>query len=338
MYTILGRLFKTGSTGFTMILIYHDESGINYRIEDHLYVDGPFLIMGAMLVNEDVYWSMERLFAKLIDRYFNIRDWLDSEIHATDIWHGNSLSSQLSIPDRRNFFDEFLQLCGKFTLPYVFSFVLKQHNQTIPDRNSDILRSAWCLLTGIEGKLARIHQTGIIVCDSHPSAADLSMQNIRNLDIDRQSLSAPQALLREFYEMTSWRTLDNIPSFTLQPKYTMESMSVYLIDRVHFLHSYDSLFLQMCDLLTFIVQRCLVHDYLLVVHKDRIDPDKVPVTEHGISTMRSQIYPFCYCREENDVLVFEDFLCHVPNLLLDFAEADLSETILEHYASLQSVN
>jgi hypothetical protein len=274
-----------------MNLIYLDESGTNYTIQDSLYRDGPFLIMGAMFVNEDVYWSMERLFTKLIDRYFDIHNWLESEIHATDIWHGNSLSSPLTIADRRDFFDEFSQLCGKFALPYVFSFVLKQHDQVILDRNRDMLRAAWCLLSATEGKLAKLHQTGILVCDSHPAAADSSINEIKNLDIERRSLSAPQALLRQFYEMTSWRSVESIPTFTFQPKYTMEAMSVYLIDRVHFLHSYDSLFLQMCDILTFIVQRCLVHDYLLVVDKDRIDPDKVPVTDYGISTMRTKIYP-----------------------------------------------
>ena len=92
----------------------------------------------------------------------------------------------------------------------------------------------------------------------------------------------------------------------------------------------------MCDILTFVVQRCLVHDYLLVVHKDRIDPDKVPVTEHGISTMRSQMYPLSYCQDENDIIVYENFFCHVPNLLLDFQEAELSQSLIDHYAELQS--
>ena len=118
-----------------MNLIYLDESGTNYKIKDALYVDGPFLIMGAMFVNEDVYWSMERLFSKLIDKYFNIDDWFNSEIHATDIWHGNSLSRKLSIAERRGFFDEFLQVCGKFALPYVFSFGLKNHSQKVSERN-----------------------------------------------------------------------------------------------------------------------------------------------------------------------------------------------------------
>jgi hypothetical protein len=261
--------------------------------------------MGAMFVNEDVYWSMERLFSKLIDKYFNIDDWFNSEIHATDIWHGNSLSRKLSIAERRGFFDEFLQVCGKFALPYVFSFGLKNHSQKVSERNLDMLQTAWCLLSGIERNLANIHQTGILVCDAYDTTNELSLRNIKNLNVEKETISPAQALLRQFYEMTSWRSIDKTPSFTLRPKYPMESMSAYLVDRVHFLRSDDSLFLQMCDIMTFIVQRCLVHDYLLVVQKVRIDPDKVPITSHGLSMMRSQMFPFCYDKQVNDIAV-----CH----------------------------
>ncbi len=86
-----------------MNLIYLDESGTNYQTKNGLYGDGPFLIMGAMLINEDVYWSMERLFTEIIDTYFGIDNWLNNEVHATDIWFGNTLSSHLSIDKRREF-------------------------------------------------------------------------------------------------------------------------------------------------------------------------------------------------------------------------------------------
>ena len=64
--------------------------------------------------------------------------------------------------------------------------------------------------------------------------------------------------------------------------------------------------------------------------------DWICVTEHGISTMRSQMYPLSYCQHENDIIVYENFFCHVPNLLLDFQEAELSQSLIDHYAELQS--
>ena len=105
-----------------MILIYLDESGTNYQNRDGLFVDGPFVIMGAMLVQEDVYWNLERMFSDLINQYFGIDNWFDNEIHATDIWAGKKQTKDIPLDRRRQFFDDFLQMCGKFGLPVVFSF------------------------------------------------------------------------------------------------------------------------------------------------------------------------------------------------------------------------
>ncbi len=317
-----------------MNLIYLDESGTNYQTKDGLYVDGPFLIMGAMFISEDVYWNMERLFTIIIDKYFGIDDWLGNEVHATDIWFGNALSSQLNIDERREFFDEFLQLCGKFGLPYVFSFNPKHLDQEIKKRNLDMMKAAYCLLVGIEHSLANIHQTGVLVCDSSASAENLKIKDIIQLNIEKYHLTPAQALLKQFHEMTSWRSTQGKPSFTIQPKYQMESMSAYLIDRVHFLHSHDSLFLQMCDIMTFIVQRTLVHDYLLAVDRQRIEPDKLPITSSGWAMMRHQIYPNFYGEESRDV-TFCDIAIGYEALLFDFTQFQFFPKIKEHYKQIQ---
>lgn len=317
-----------------MNLIYLDESGTNSQIKDGLYVDGPFLIMGAMFISEDVYWSMERLFTEIIDKYFGIDDWLNNEVHATDIWFGNVLSSRSNIDKRREFFDEFLQLCGKFGLPYVFSFNLKHLDQEIEKRNLDMMKAAYCLLVGIEHRLANIHQTGVLVCDSSSNAKNLKIKDIINLDIKKHHFTPAQALLRQFHEMTSWRSTKSKPSFTIPPKYQMESMSAYLIDRVHFLRSDDSLFLQVCDIMTFIIQRTLVHDYLLTVAHERIEPEKLPITRDGWAMMRNQIYPNFYGEKSCDV-TFCDVAIGYAALLLDFTQIFDLSMIKDHYKQMQ---
>ena len=317
-----------------MNLIYLDESGINYQIKDGLYVDGPFLIMGAMFISEDVYWSMERLFTEIIDDYFGIDNWLNNEVHATDIWFGNSLSLHLNTDKRREFFDEFLQLCGKFGLPYAFSFNLKHLDQSIESRNLDMMKSAYCLLVGVEHSLANIHQTGVLICDSSLKAEKLKTKDIINLDIKEYYLKNAEALLKQFYEMTSWRSTKSKPSFTIQPKYEMESMSAYLIDRVHFLHSYDSLFLQVCDIMTFIIQRTLVHDYLVTVAHERIEPEKLPITRDGWAMMRNQIYPNFYGEKSYDV-TFCDVAIGYAALLLDFTQIFDLPKMKEEYKQMQ---
>lgn len=321
-----------------MILIYHDESGINYRIKDRFYVDGPFLIMGAMFISEDVYWSMERLFTQLIDKYFRIEDWLQTEVHATDIWHGDTIFGKLSIDARKTFFDEFLQLCGKFNLPYLFSFILKHHDQTAKEKNLDMLRTAQCLLVSIEHRLAAAHQTGVLICDSSSASEGLKTVDIKDIDISKQELSPSQALLKIFYEMTSWRSIKKLPTFTIQPKYVMEYMSAYLIDRVHFLDSSDSLFIQMCDIMTFLVQRLVTHDYLLVADNKRIDKDKVPISLPGLDIMREQIFPCTYSQKANDVIFWRrSDLYSTTSFLLDLSPSTFGEDIRGHYKLLSAI-
>src|SRR4030042_954026 len=316
-----------------MNLIYLDESGTNYQTKGGLYVDGPFLIMGSLFICEDVYWNMERLFTKIIDNYFGIENWLNNEVHATDIWYGNKLSSHLNIDEKREFFDEFLQLCGKFGLPYVFSFNLKYLNQNIKERNLDMMKAAYCLLIGIEHKLASIHQTGVLVCDSSSKSENIKIRDIINLDIGKDCFTPAQALLKQFHEITSWRSINAQPSFTIPPKYQMETMSAYLIDRVHFLNSDDSLFLQICDIMTFITQRTLVFEYLSVVDKKRANLEKLPISHSGWEMMRNQIYPSYYF--EDDVIFCDHAIDHA-NFVIDFRIIPgLSTMMNEHYKKMK---
>lgn len=319
-----------------MILIYHDESGINYKIQDCFYLDGPFLIMSAMFIFEDVYWNMERLFTQLIGTYFRIDDWLKTEVHATDIWHGDGIFSQVPIRKRRAFFDEFLQLCGKFDLPCLFSFIPKHQGQTAKKKNLDMLRAVQCLLVNVEHRLATIHQTGVLICDSSSTSEGLKIVDILNLDISNRELTPAQALLKQFYEMTSWRSTKKLPSLTIRPRYTTEHMSVYLIDRIHFLNSADSLFLQMCDIITFLVQRLLTYDYLSIADNKRIVEDKVPINRSGLSTMKQQIFPCTYSQTQNDILLID--IADDPSLsfLVDFSLPEFAKHIKQHYKRLSA--
>jgi hypothetical protein len=320
-----------------VILIYLDESGTNYTIKDGLYVDGPFLIMGAMCIYEDVYWNMERLFIELIEKYFGIDNWLNNEIHATDIWAGKSLSSGMTTDERREFFDDFLQLCGKFGLPYVFSFNLKCIGGDIEKINRDMIIAAHCLLTNIEHKLAEFHQTGVLICDTSTKAENLKLRDIVNIDIKQKCLTPAQALLMQFHAMTSWRSTTSEPiRSVIQPKYEFETKSAYLIDRVHFLHSDDSLFLQMCDIMTFIIQRALVYDYLLVADINRINPDKLPITKSGLAMMKHKLFSSFYGQQECDVIFTETPVFASSSLLHEFGTWGRERSdIIKHYKQMQ---
>jgi hypothetical protein len=318
-----------------MILIYLDESGTNYTVDKGLYKDGPFLIFGAICVNEDVYWSMERLFCELVGHYFSIDDWLNSEIHATDIWFGKSLSSGMTTDKRREFFDEFLQLCGKFELPYVYSFTPKRTGLTPRQRNFSMMTGAHCLLLSIEHKLAELHQTGVLICDSSTNSDSLKMKDTLELDIDSKQMSSAQALLRQFNHLTAWRTTRKQAESDIKFKYRLEAMSAYLIDRIHFLHSDDSLFLQMCDILTFIVQRGMTYDYLKIVDPPRAEQEMVPFTMHGFATMKLKVFPCFFEETENDVLFCQDQQLFGGNECITQFPDQMSQQLKNQYDQMQ---
>jgi hypothetical protein len=135
--------------------------------------------------------------------------------------------------------------------------------------------------------------------------------------------------------MTSWRSINNQSQFTIQPKYQMEIMSAYLIDRVHFLHSDDSLLLQVCDIMTFIMQRTLVHEYLSIVDPKRVDLEKLPITRDGWAIMSNQIFPSTYSERQHDVLFCGGILEH-SHFLFDLSLINENSMKLhEHYKQMQ---
>ena len=322
-----------------MILIYIDEAGTNYKHEDALYIDGPFLIFGAMFVSEDVYWNLERLACDLIDEFFGIENWRKSELHATDIWNGKGLAEKFEIPKRRRFFDEIIQLFGKFGISYLFSFQEKNPKQSIEERNRDMAKVAHSFLTGIEHILADMHQSGILVCDATQGCEKLTLKNIFELDVSRQNLSTSEVLLRQFFAMTSWRIgISSDDLFIVQPRFPFESKSVYLIDRVHYLFSDDSLFLQMCDILTYVVQRCLVFDYLKVVDEQRAEEDKVPVSKHGLSTISEKITYSYYIEKDKDI-AYHRLEPQSFGYILEFYKMnEIRERIPKHYQQIKNID
>lgn len=320
-----------------MILVYVDESGTNYTSSDGLFRDGPFLIFGALLIREDVYWNLERNFADLIKRYFGIKKWFDNEVHGTDIWAGKGVAKGVSKKKTRQFFDEFLQVCGKFGLHYIFSFGLKEKNSAIKRRNTLSLKTAHCLLIAIEHQLADLHEAGVLICDATTGCGKLTSTVVAGLDIREKTLTSSQVLMREFFGMTAWRSISGRrPKPVVKPKYPAETMSAYLIDRLHFTPSDDSLFLQICDVLTFAVQRCLVYDYLLIADEKRASEKMIPVTKSGLVMVKRRMQYSYYSEPRHDVILGPPSdLQNTIGYLMDFrCLAEIWPAIRKHYESM----
>ncbi len=148
-----------------MILIYTDESGINYEIENNFFKDGPFIIWGGMCIDETKYFHLERMFIQLIDDFFKIEDWLKQEIHATDIWNRKNFFSSFSESKIKAFFEEILQLLCKLNTACIFGICLKSLDADTDKKKHEMTKAIYSFLHNLEYFLSREKETGLIIAD-----------------------------------------------------------------------------------------------------------------------------------------------------------------------------
>jgi hypothetical protein len=87
--------------------------------------------------------------------------------------------------------------------------------------------------------------------------------------------------------------------------------------------------------MTFIIQRTLVHDYLLVVDEERVKSEKLPITREGWAMMENQIYPSFYGEKDRDV-TFCNIDKESPALLFDFTQTpDFFPMMKDQYKQMQ---
>jgi hypothetical protein len=88
--------------------------------------------------------------------------------------------------------------------------------------------------------------------------------------------------------------------------------------------------------LTFIVQRALVHDYLLAVDQTRLIKDKVPCSPDGLGMMKQKILPCFYDKHKNDVSFLDIKSPQNENvLLIDLGNSPFRDDIYKHYSQMQ---
>ena len=86
--------------------------------------------------------------------------------------------------------------------------------------------------------------------------------------------------------------------------------------------------------MTFIIQRTLVHDYLVAVAHERIEPERLPITRDGWAMMKNQIYPVFYGEKSCDVM-FCDVAIGYTAFLLDFTQIFDLPKMKEEYKQMQ---
>lgn len=268
-----------------MHLIYVDESGINYQIRNGSFVDGPFVIYGGMIIDDAKFFHLERIFADLIGEIFDIADWRENEIHASDIWNKSGFYNGLSDEKARSFFEEVLQLIAKLHIKIDISLHMKTIGADKHTQHLEIMKCLYSFLHVVEADLSRFNSTGIIISDV------TSINSKEQLPLLSQLLN----------ERTSWRF--GIKSKqSIESKFKYESRSCFILDNIHYVDSKTSIFNQVIDVVVYVVKRVLNYCYLRILNPDQAKLDKVPVSIRTFDFLTTECLSIgTYLDQENDV-------------------------------------
>ena len=265
-----------------MLLTYIDESGINYKKdENNFYKDGPYLIWCGILVPENKYFHLERLFCDLL-KEVGIRNWSIIEAHATNIWSRKEEFAKLSENKVKNYFEELFQLLSKLNIHTVIAiqkkFAQERHTSM---QKKERENCKYSLLHGLEHKLSGLNETGIIISDHTDEVLDTLL-----------------------FERTKWRYNPGArKTRKIKSKFRYESQSCFLLDRVHSVDSKGSLFLQIADHVAFVIQRVFTYLHL----RDYPIPalpakkEKVPISSPTFNMFCNNALLTSFDENENDV-------------------------------------
>lgn len=271
-----------------MLLTYIDESGINYKKgQNNLFVDGPYHVWVALLIDETKYFHMERLLCEML-KTIGVKNWQELEAHATDIWSRKGGFTNLSEKKALTYFEELFQLLKKLDIKVVTAVVPK-NAKSHTYKNIISAESRNCqhaLLQGIEHELGSVSETGVIIQD-----------NTGNNVMDEL-----------LFEKTQWRYNPGARKSRKHTKYLYESYSCFILDRVHSMDSKSSLFLQLADHVVYVIRKVLEYVYIRDHTNIKQRKDLVPITSDTFKFTLQRSTLYTYSPESNDIVFipFED--------------------------------
>lgn len=272
-----------------MLLAYIDESGINYKKENNYFKDGPFIVYCAMLIPDNKYFHLERLFCELAKKGIGIKNWKSIEAHATDIWARKGIFNYLTQDKVKKYFEELFQLLTKLKIDIIISLNYKNAKSTsLKQQENEKKLCKFSLLHGIEHRLSEQNETAIIIADQSDEISDEIMDNL-------------------LYERTYWRYNPGERKKNIKySKYFFETLSCFILDRVHYMDSKQSLFLQIIDHITFVLRRIFEYVYISNNPETNIKPElnKVPITSDTFCYMGNKIILTVYDNKIKDVTFF----------------------------------
>lgn len=279
-----------------MLLAYIDETGINYKKSKGFFGDGPYIIWCTILIPENKYFHIERMFCDLAKQCLRIKDWEKSELHANVIWN-EAQAGQRNLKDVKEYFEELFQLISKLSLSIIVGIQQKKANgASLPTQSKQIKLSMNACLTGLEHELSRLNETAILIADNSGTKADL-------------------ALKEAVYQRTKWRYNPGNKKQTkkISKKFEFEYRSTTMLDQLHYTDSKSSLFIQLADHVSFIFNRIFTYAYLVYYPAKRrpvADINKLPIS---LETFQLLLYK-----------------CQISSVFFEESASDYNISSLEH--------
>lgn len=277
-----------------MQLIYVDESGINYKYENNNFHDGPYILYGAMFIDDKKYFHLEKIFISIISEYFNIDDWRSHEIHASDIWAQKGSFSKYSLEKIRSFFEEIIQVTCKMNIKIRIGICRKSINAEENIRNNEIAKAMYCLLHAIEDTLSEKGDTGIIISDY----SDIKQK-------DKVPLFS-----KLLQERIDWR-FGKEAEKTFISKYKYESQSCFILDSIHYVDSKKSLFNQFVDVVLFVIKRVFTYSEIYNRDPTKAILEFVPITKTTFNYFAGRnLFTAHYNKTREDVMYSTEIYFH----------------------------
>lgn len=271
-----------------MLLGYIDDSGINYKTKNNFFTDGPYIIWTAILISEKKYFHTERLYYDLAHKILGVKDWRNNELHATDIWQRQNNFKDLSENKARQYFEELFQLLKKLNIQVIIGIQqknVKRHSKVAKKKEAEY--AIYAFLSCLEHTLSSFNETAILISDETSHNKD--MQN-------------------SLYERTKWRyNPGSRKKGRFMSKFFFENESCFLLDQIHYVQSSESLFVQLADNVSYVINRILTYSYLdcLKAHnKPKADITKVPITPATFKFFADCFYLANYDKKLKDVNFF----------------------------------
>lgn len=210
-----------------MHLIYLDESGNTGMDLNNPHQ--PVFVLGALLVPEDRWLTLETELTALLERSFPAPRPAEFELHATELINPRGYFRQFGIPHRLDFYRDALQLAARHKLRFVYRAIVKKRF------------AAW---------LQNTFGSGVLI-NPHVAAFSLAAQVVQE-----HLKSLPGAPLGIFISDDNREVASDVEkSIRILRRDSGSLRLAQIIEKGFFIDSRTSLPLQLCDLCTYAARR-----------------------------------------------------------------------------------